>query len=144
MIIRSAQIDDTEQIFSLFSCLENAGTIWSKDDLISNLKRSAYLNLVAEKDNKIVGFISGHIILNEAELELIVVDKFFRENAIGSTLLLNLFFYLKNSLVKTLFLEVAEDNIAAINLYNKLGFSQISKRENYYKTKDALIFKLEL
>jgi ribosomal-protein-alanine N-acetyltransferase len=40
-------------------------------------------------------------------------------------------------------LEVRESNIAAINLYKSVGFSQYGKRENYYKNEDAILFELE-
>ena len=45
---------------------------------------------------------------------------------------------------KEIFLEVNENNIAAINLYKKFGFEQISIRKKYYNNKDdAIIMKKE-
>ena len=45
---------------------------------------------------------------------------------------------------KEIFLEVNENNIAAINLYEKFGFKQISIRKKYYNNKDdAIIMKKE-
>ena len=41
----------------------------------------------------------------------------------------------------TILLEVAENNIKAINLYKKYGFEIISRRKKYYKEFDALIMK---
>jgi ribosomal protein S18 acetylase RimI-like enzyme len=41
-------------------------------------------------------------------------------------------------------LEVATDNSGAIALYENLGFSQISKRSNYYGSKkDAFVMQKE-
>lgn len=43
---------------------------------------------------------------------------------------------------KDVFLEVNENNKAAINLYKKFGFEQISIRKKYYNNKDnALIMR---
>ena len=45
---------------------------------------------------------------------------------------------------KEIFLEVNENNIVAINLYEKFGFKQISIRKKYYNNKDdAIIMKKE-
>ena len=38
-------------------------------------------------------------------------------------------------------LEVREDNIKAINFYQKNDFKIISKRKNYYQNVDALIME---
>ena len=42
--------------------------------------------------------------------------------------------------VRRIFLEVSEQNPAAIALYEAAGFERIGRRENYYrsKTKDAV------
>ena len=38
-------------------------------------------------------------------------------------------------------LEVRDDNLKAINFYQKNHFTIIAKRKNYYKNKDALIME---
>ena len=40
---------------------------------------------------------------------------------------------LRDSGVKTLYLEVDESNIAALRLYARLGFQQVGQRPAYYK-----------
>ena len=51
--------------------------------------------------------------------------------------------------VRSLFLEVAENNSPAVVLYSKFGFRQIGRRNAYYAASDgmrlaALTMKLEL
>ena len=46
--------------------------------------------------------------------------------------------------LKTLFLEVRESNYPAINLYEKSGFKEVSRRKNYYKDGEtAIVMKKE-
>ena len=39
----------------------------------------------------------------------------------------------KKEKIKRIILEVSKNNIAAINMYKKVGFKKISKRKNYYR-----------
>ncbi|MDR0196817.1 MAG: GNAT family N-acetyltransferase [Oscillospiraceae bacterium] len=41
------------------------------------------------------------------------------------------------------FLEVASKNIPALNLYKKFGFTEISRRKNYYGDDDGLVMRYE-
>ena len=54
--------------------------------------------------------------------------------------------YAKINNVKKIFLDVAEDNLPAIKLYEKSGFHLIHRRKGYYQngTTDALIYIKEL
>jgi ribosomal-protein-alanine N-acetyltransferase len=52
---------------------------------------------------------------------------------------------LRSAGVKRLFLEVAEDNEAALELYRALGAVPVGKRQRYYESgADAAIFSLAL
>ena len=47
----------------------------------------------------------------------------------------------KNSNLSSLSLEVNEDNLPAIHLYEKVGFKQVGLRKNYYYNNDGVIMK---
>ena len=51
------------------------------------------------------------------------------------------------SQANALFLEVRAGNVAAIQLYENLGFNQVGERPNYYATpwgrEDALVYALD-
>jgi Acetyltransferases len=58
---------------------------------------------------------------------------------------------LEASGAQSLFLEVAEDNAAALGLYRSLGFVEVGRRPGYYdarsgggKEKQALVLRLEI
>ena len=48
--------------------------------------------------------------------------------------------------VKSLFLEVRENNTAARKLYEKTGFVEVGMRKNYYSnpTENAVLYKMEI
>ena len=94
---------------------------------------------VFEVENVIVGFvILNNYYDDEYELIKIGILKQYRYKGYaknGMNLLLSKIRWSK------IFLEVDINNHHAIQLYNKLGFLYINKREKYYKNgNDALIF----
>lgn len=100
--------------------------------------------LVAKNDSEIVGFAGFKIILDEADIMNVVVNKNFRNHGIGG-LLFNQLVNLADSLkIKQMILEVNEKNLPAISLYHKCGFIDIGIRKNYYNgVDDAIIMKNE-
>ena len=57
--------------------------------------------------------------------------------AIGRTLVESHLARLRNVRVKALFLEVGEENLPARKLYAGLGFVEVGRRKNYYRTADS-------
>ena len=86
-------------------------------------------------DNKIVGAIVYEDIYNRFEIDYIVVDNNFRRSGIATNLIKSIIDLKPENIT----LEVRENNIAAINLYKKLGFEIVSKREKYYGNIDGLL-----
>ncbi len=89
------------------------------------------------KDNdQLLGFL--HILnLDKVEILNIVVNEKYRNSSIASILI----DYLLSEIDKPIILEVKESNIAAINLYKKFNFFEISRRERYYGNEDAIIME---
>ncbi len=116
---------------------------WNTKILEEELKDENSYYLVAKINNEIVGFAGMKIILNEADIMNIVIRKNFRNLGIGSTLLKNLILNAKQKEITKLTLEVNENNLPAIHLYEKLNFKKISIRKNYYNNIDnAIIMQL--
>lgn len=86
-------------------------------------------------NEKIVGAIVYEDIYNRFEIDYIVVDNNFRRRGIATNLIKSII----DSKPENITLEVRENNIAAINLYKKLGFEIVSKREKYYGNIDGLL-----
>ena len=136
-MIRIASKKDIPRINELGKYIsENFPSTYNLDKYIDENK---YIILVYE-DIIIKAFIIILKNIDDYEIEAIAVDENYRRVGIGKALL-DYFFeqFLKKG--DTILLEVAENNIKAINLYKKYGFEIISRRKKYYKEFDALIMK---
>ena len=90
--------------------------------------------LVAEKLNKIIGFIIGVKTSEEKGriLMLSVAEKNRRQN-IGTALLKNMLEELVKHSVRHIELEVRTDNKKAIRFYQKQGFKIVDTIKNFYQ-----------
>ncbi len=124
----------------LFSEFDNFWTISTfKQELDC---QNSHFIVVKDESLQILGFAGFKHIINEADIMNIVVKKYYRKKGIGKYLLENLISYAKDLQIDTLNLEVNENNITAISLYNRLGFKNIGIRKNYYDGKyNAIIMK---
>lgn len=94
----------------------------------------------------ICGFIAWHVILDEAELLSLAVDKDYRRRGIGKALLQASVMQWQASNVAHAFLEVREHNSPAQTLYAQCGFQLSGRRKRYYHhpKEDALMMRLDL
>jgi ribosomal-protein-alanine N-acetyltransferase len=106
---------------------------WSENDILSMMSDKNTLCLVAEnsKSHSIAGFIIVKTVLDEAEILTIAVDKKYQNQKLGSQLLEKSLPELKMRGVKSFFLEVANDNQAALKLYTRFNFKQVGTRKGY-------------
>lgn len=86
---------------------------------------------------RIAGFALIRVVADESELLTIAVDPKWRGKRIGQALLKAVFDDLLLSPARRMFLEVSEDNVAAIKLYTREGFATISTRKGYYPKPDG-------
>jgi ribosomal-protein-alanine N-acetyltransferase len=101
------------------------------------------IGFVAEADGKALGFIIGHEIAGEWELENLAVAPGSQRKGIGRALVQRLIAVVEGRHAARLVLEVRESNVAAGALYQSEGFEQIGRRANYYSNpaEDALLFE---
>ena len=119
----------TEGIFR--DCLRNSQECW--------LLMSSNLNV-------------GHGILSiaagESHLLNVCVHPDFQGHGFGRILVEHVLERARAGKASTIFLEVRPSNVAACELYDKLGFNEVGIRENYYPSKvgreDALVLAKEL
>mgnify|MGYP004676210201 FL=1 len=118
---------------------------WNYDILKQELECSNSYFIIAKNNNEIVGFAGLKSIVDEADIMNIVVKKSYRNNGVGSLLLENLISTAKLLNLKTITLEVNENNLSAIKLYDKFNFNHIGIRKKYYNGEsDAIIMKKNL
>ena len=92
-------------------------------------------------DEKIVGFVIFDIIYEKCEIIDIYVKEEYRKKGIAMSLINEIE---KDYAVENITLEVREDNIPAIKLYEKLGFKKVSIRKNYYKDINGILMLKEI
>lgn len=80
-----------------------------------------------------IGFAVSRIGADEAEILSIAVDRAHRGRGLSRTLLMTHLGHLAGRGVRTIFLEVEENNQAARRLYDRSGFMVVGRRERYYK-----------
>ena len=112
---------------------------WSKTVFADCLK-GGYLAWVIDEKRKTVGFLVVLIHKDECQLMNIGVEPKHWRQGYGKKLLTHLFTTLKSQPVKQIMLEVRASNIAAINLYQSMGFVQVGIRKGYYQGEDGYMY----
>ena len=118
---------------------------WSEQSIASELDNVLALWYVALDDDRVVGYIGSQTVCGETDVMNIAVHPDYRRRGIGQILIEELIREVKNLGSISLTLEVRSSNAPAVSLYEKLGFSQVGLRKNYYRNpkEDALILRKE-
>lgn len=95
------------------------------------------------------GFALGRQTGPEAELLTLAVDPAAQRQGVGHQLMHEFDAALTARGIETVFLEVAQDNAAALALYARTGFIQVGQRAGYYhrpdgRVVDALVLRKEM
>ncbi|MGQ9640556.1 MAG: ribosomal protein S18-alanine N-acetyltransferase [Candidatus Bathycorpusculaceae bacterium] len=121
---------------------------FTKQQIANLLTDYNSIGLVAKVSSQIVGFIIGRIYAEEKSLigHILTLDisPSHRQKGIAQRLLFEMEKIFKEKGVKECRLEVREDNIAAINLYQKLGYEKAGKLRGYYGKAHGLYFRKAL
>lgn len=100
---------------------------WSEKEFVAMLADKSFFGF--REDH---GFILCRRTLDCIDIVTFCVASSYRNKGIGKKLLLEVINFAKETQSKV-FLEVAEKNYTARNLYQSLGFKKTSVRKNYYK-----------
>ena len=141
-MIRLATDKDALNIYNLE--IINFNNPYSIDTIKKDLDNDKIKIFVYEKSNQILGYISVYYFLDEANLQKIVVSESERRKGIASELINYSIEYLKQNNIEKYYLEVNENNLIAIKVYEKLGFKKVSTRKNYYGSDSEIIFEMKL
>ncbi|MGH6763310.1 MAG: GNAT family N-acetyltransferase [Phyllobacterium sp.] len=111
---------------------------WPRDDIQGLLSQPTVFGFVARREGRrkegAGGFVLARLAADEAEILTIAVDAAFQRQGIGHQLMDAVLRHLHGARAQALFLEVDEGNIAAIGLYQGLGFITVGKRPDYYSS----------
>ena len=118
---------------------------WSEMSIASELQSLWSYWLVALEEDRVVGYVGSQSSIDEADIMNVSVHPDFRRRGVAEALIIRLVSDLKERGIHALLLEVRVSNTPAITLYEKLGFSQVGRRKNYYHNpkEDALILRKE-
>ena len=118
---------------------------WSEKSVASELDNKLAFWLVAIEGDTVAGYIGSQTVMDETDMMNVAVHPDFRRQGIAEALITGLVEHLKTIGSRCLTLEVRASNAPAIALYEKLGFSEIGRRKNYYRNprEDALILRKE-
>ena len=121
---------------------QNFSEPWPEIAVRSELTNKLALWLVAVEDGVVAGYVGSQTVLQEADMMNIAVADTHRRQGIARLLVEELIRQLD---AYQLTLEVRASNAPAIALYEKLGFTQVGLRKNYYHKpkEDALILRKE-
>ena len=135
--VHVAQIAALEQV-----CFSDP---WIESSVRSELDNPLSYWLVAMDGDHVVAYVGSQTVLDEADIMNVAVHPDFRRQGIAEALINRLVADLKERDIHALLLEVRVSNTPAITLYEKLGFSQVGRRKNYYHNpkEDALILRKE-
>lgn len=110
-------------------------TPWQTVGDILKLERT--LAIGAFENNTLTGFIIISQVLDTAEILNLAVHPTHQRKGIATHLMLKAIAELETNNVSSLFLDVNEENMQAINLYKNLHFKHTGTRKNYYAHPDG-------
>lgn len=121
-------------------CLREA---WSEDTCRRQLSNPHDHTLLAFEGEKAVGFLSCWCVAGEAEINNICVLPEYRRRGVARAMFERIFAQVGDA--ERWVLEVRESNLAAIGLYESLGFTRAGLRKGFYSapTENALIMVKE-
>ena len=100
---------------------------WSETEFSAMLSASNAVSVTCD-----AGFAVGQVIVDEAELFLIMTKPEHRKQGVGHRILATFEQQAFQNAVRRIILEVADTNEAARALYSANGYQQIAVRKNYY------------
>jgi ribosomal-protein-alanine N-acetyltransferase len=142
-LLRPAEIDDIGSVARIErTCFADP---WSEESFRRLLGVAPAIFLVAlfPPDRAIAGYIIAFSVDEDAEILNLAVDPGFRGRGLARQMLDAVLIELGSRRVRAAFLEVRESNQAARSLYKSRGFSEIGRRNNYYRrpVEDALVLR---
>lgn len=116
---------------------------WSEDDFVRCLRQRNCIGMVAEHDDRVVGFMIYELHRTRLHLLNFAVTDEFRRRRVGTQMLTKLLAKLSSQRRTRIALEVRETNLAAQIFFRSMGFRAISVLRDFYDdtTEDAYLMQ---
>lgn len=134
---------DGDELFELAQVAYGVSP-WSKNTFMHDLVNAHASYQVILVDDVPAGFVAGTLIIDELSISNVAIIPAFQKLGLATQMMQA---WLQKFPADThIFLEVREGNVSARRLYEKLGFTLMSTRKEYYRApiEDALIMEMIL
>lgn len=145
--IEDASIKHLDRLYEIeMECFKKEA--FTRQQIARLLQNSNSISLVAKENGNIIGFIIGALSMENGNLvgHILTIDvaPSHRRKGVGIRLLQEIEKIFKSRQVKICRLEAREDNIAALNLYQKLGYKRVGKLKYYYGNAHGILLEKTL
>lgn len=140
IILREMRLEDLDDVLQIEE--KTFSDPWSRKSFEMEITENLLsTNIVAQYQEKIIGYAGMWTIIDEGHITNIAVDEEYKGRSVGNYLLMGLIKQCKNNEIYKITLEVRKSNVVAINLYKKHGFVEAGIRKDYYinEKEDAII-----
>jgi [ribosomal protein S18]-alanine N-acetyltransferase len=112
---------------------------WSPEEMAALITSPSTVGAAAldPVSGRLHGFVLSRLAADEAEILTIAVETAHQGKGVGRALLSENLRQAANAGAKTMFLEVAKDNVSALALYERFGFVRVGERAGYYRRADG-------
>jgi len=116
---------------------------WSEDDFIRCLRQRNCIGMVAEQEDRVVGFMIYELHKTRLHLLNLAVSKDYRRRGVGAQMLAKLTAKLSTQRRTRILLEVRETNLPAQVFFRTQGFRAVSVLRDFYDdtTEDAYLMQ---
>jgi [ribosomal protein S18]-alanine N-acetyltransferase len=143
--IRMLRPDDAGAVAGILRRSPEA-VLWPEASVREVLDWEGILGLTSEARGEVLGFLIGRQVRDEAEVLNVAVEPESRRRGEGGALLRAAVVEFRKRGVNRVFLEVRESNSAGIEFYAKHSFSNVGRRERYYRdpVEAAIVMEIRL
>jgi ribosomal-protein-alanine N-acetyltransferase len=147
ILLEDASIRHLDKLYEIEKkCFEKEA--FTKQQIAYLLTDYNSISLIVKVNQEIAGFVIGRIDVEKKKrsghILTIDVTPAYRQQGIAQKLLQGLENIFKEKGIKECRLEVREDNVAALELYRKLGYLESGRLEGYYGSAHGIRFRKTL
>lgn len=144
MVIQIMTVDDLNQVAAIEQSIFSEP--WSRQDFLQSLQDENNLYLVAKQQGEVIGYCGYWGVAGDGYIYNVAVKPEHRRQQVGLLMLKELIKLGKEMGITAFSLEVRVTNLAAITLYERLGFTSAGIRKDFYSkpNEDAVIMWLRL
>lgn len=129
--VREMQTKDAEAVAELEKQIFSQP--WTRQGFLDSLKLGNTVFLVAEENEKILGYIGMYFTAEEGEITNVAVDAQERCRGVGARLISEMKKEAERRSLAQIVLEVRTSNQSAIRLYERSGFVNCGVRKGFYE-----------